>query len=603
MRLFFIGCAVTLWPSRTATNGPATQSLGRLGDGRLLEFVRNICLICLSALGRRFRDKSEAKFEGRTLTHQTTLDVTRYARLWRLMWWTQHLAWPLATFGALVILFDIAWQALGQLEDWEEHLRNNISFLSETQREQRLAVIVAVFRLARDSVGPGLPWVVILAAAFLFELFVYLRGCGRFRLPLLSWSLAGLIVTAAVALLGIGYAEMSIENPEAIATRPTDVQTVYYLLIYLFAVLAFFISLVALGLRAIAIVLLWRHRLKPGLARTERMTRSLGVNLKIPQLAWPRPSLAGFTAHACILLVLGTLAYFFREWIVRALIFGSINLFLLVFGMPLQLIGDLYNFLTGKPTLGLAETWMSFLESTEELPQLLLLIGIVLLARALWRVGRRLNLRHRNEIILRDKPPVLLLRSFTDDVAGISPNALIPRLVRRRKRLEETIGEQLTGAGPFVAIGRPGERLPQLGASRLYLGDSEWQAVVESYIARSDLIVMIAGKTQWVQWELANVLKQDRLAALLIVFPRITETDRNERWQNLKAAFSDTAWSAAMEGVDIARALAVFIAADRGIVVIKSRKANQSDYEAALRVATYLMRQGPVPTPPAAPAW
>ena len=530
------------------------------------------------------------------------MDVTRYARLWRLTWWTQHIAWPLATFGALVIFFDIAWQALGQLDEWEEHFRNNIPFLSEIQREQRLAVIVAVFRLARDSVGPGLPWVVILAAAFLFELFVYLRGCGRFRLPLLSWSLAGLIVTVAVALLGMVYVEMSVEDPEAVPTRPTDVQTVHYLLIYLFAVLAFFISLVALVMRGIAIVRLWRHRLKPDVDRTERMTRSLGVNLKIPQFAWPRPSLAGFTVHACILLVLGTLAYFFREWIVRALIIGSMNLFLLVFGMPVQLIGDLSNFLTGKPTLGLAETWMSFRESTEELPQLLLLIGVLLITRALWRVGRRLNLRHRNEIILRDKPPVLLLRSFTDDEAGISPNALIPRLLRRRKRLEETIGEQLTGAGPFVAIGRPGERLPQLGASRLYLGDPEWQAVVESYIARSDLIVMIAGKTHWVQWELANVLKQDRLAALLIVFPRITEADRNERWQNLQSAFGDTAWSAAMEGVDIARALAVFIAADRGIVVIKSRKANQSDYEAALRVATYLMRQGPLPTPPAAQA-
>ena len=153
---------------------------------------------------------------------------------------------------------------------------------------------------------------------------------------------------------------------------------------------------------------------------------------------------------------------------------------------------------------------------------------------------------------------------------------LIPRLIRRRKRLEEMIGEQLTRAGPFVAIGKPGERLPQLGASRLYVGDSEWQAVVQSYIAQSDLIIVIAGKTHWVQWELANVIRQDRIAGLLIVFPRITEADRNERWQNLKPAFSDTSWSAAMERVDIAGALAVFVAADRGIVVIKSRKANES---------------------------
>src|SRR5262249_17876664 len=157
----------------------------------------------------------------------------------------------------------------------------------------------------------------------------------------------------------------------------------------------------------------------------------------------------------------------FGEWIVNTLIYGSVYLFLFAFGTPLQLISILANFLAGAP-LGLAQVWANVLKSIEGVAKLLVPIGGFLLARALWRVGRRLNLRHRTEIILRDNPPVLLLRSFTDDVAGIPPNMLIPRWFRRRKRLEETIGEQLTGAGPFVAIGRPGERLPQLGASRLY---------------------------------------------------------------------------------------------------------------------------------------
>jgi len=533
---------------------------------------------------------------GRTLTDQTTLDVTGYARLWRLTWWTQHVAWPLATFGAWVIFLAIVWQASGQLDDWEKSISNNI-FLqhqsNEAEREFLLALNVAVFRLARDSIGPGLPWAAMLAAAFLLELVVYLRGCGRFRLPLLSWSLVGLVVTATVALLGMGYAEKLYER-DALAPGSIDVQTLYDQGIYVFAFLIFFTSVLLLVLRGIAIVLLWRHRLRPDLARTQRMTRSLGVNLKVPQFAWPRPSLAGFAVQAGILLVLGTLAYSFWGWIVNALIFGSMDLFLFVFNTPVQLVTVLVNFLTGSP-LGLAKAWASFIESIDDLAQLLVLIGVLLFAIALWRVGRRLNLRRRNEIILKDKPPVLLLRSFTDDVAGIPPNMFIPRLFRRRKRLEEMIGQQLTSAGPFVAIGKPGERLPQLGASRLYVGDTEWQAVVESYIAQSELIIVIAGKTHWVQWELANVIRQDRLAGLLIVFPRITEADRNERWHNLKPAFSDTSWSAPMERVDIAGALAVFVAEDRGIVVIKSRKANESDYETALRVATYLMRQKPSP--------
>ena len=539
----------------------------------------------------------EPNFEGRTLTHQTTLDVTGYARLWRLTWWTQHVAWPMATFGAGVILLAIVWHALGQLDGQEKKIYDIVSLQpqdTEAEREYALALVVAVFALARDGVGPGLPWVAALAIAFLFELAVYVRGCGRFRLPLLSWSLVGSVVTAGVGLLGLNYALKFEQEAVASAAGPINAQGLYYLALFLFAMVVSFVSLLLLVLRGISILLLWRHRLGPGLARTQRMTRSLGVNLTIPQFAWPRLSLAGFAVHVCILLVLGTLAYLFWGWIFNALIYGSIDLFFFLFGTPLQLVGILANFLTGAP-LGLAKAWATFLEWIDDLAQLLVLIGVLLLARALWRFGRRLNLRHRNEIILKDKPPVLLLRSFTDDVAGIPPNMLIPRLIRRRKRLEETIGEQLTGAGPFVAIGRPGEQLPQLGASRLYVGDSEWQAVVQSYIAQSDLVIVIAGKTHWVQWELANVLKQDRIAGLLIVFPPISEADRNERWQNLKPAFSDTSWSAAMERVDITRALALFMTENRGIVVIKSRKTNESDYETALRVATYLMRQRPPP--------
>src|SRR5262245_53623668 len=271
MRLFFIGCAVTLWPSRTATNGPATQSLGRLGDGRLLEFVRNICLICLSALGRRFRDKSEAKFEGRTLTYQTTLDVTRYARLWRLTWWTQHVAWPLATFGAVVILYAIVLQASGQLDDVEKSMNNSISLApeyTEAERQFVLAFVAAEFRLARESLGPGLPWAATLVAAFLFELVVYLLGCGRLRLRLLSWSLAGLIVMAAVSLLGLGYGLNLAAEGGGFAPEHIKAQMLLYpyiLIISLSALVLCFVSLVLLALRGIAIVLLWQHRLSPEL--------------------------------------------------------------------------------------------------------------------------------------------------------------------------------------------------------------------------------------------------------------------------------------------------------------------------------------------------
>jgi hypothetical protein len=202
------------------------------------------------------------------------------------------------------------------------------------------------------------------------------------------------------------------------------------------------------------------------------------------------------------------------------------------------------------------------------------------------------GLRKRDAIILKDKPPVLLLRSFADDVAGVPPNALVPRLLWRRKRLEETIGAELTRAGPFVAVGRPGERLPQIGAHRLYVSDADWQKVVTSYIMRADPIILIAGKTTWVQWELSNIAALGRLNRLLIVFPRSTDAERAARWDNLKPALANTHWSMAADAIDVAGALAIFVCGD-GLIVIRSPAAHECDYEAALRVATFLMGREP----------
>jgi hypothetical protein len=43
---------------------------------------------------------------------------------------------------------------------------------------------------------------------------------------------------------------------------------------------------------------------------------------------------------------------------------------------------------------------------------------------------------------------------------------------------EEYLRAEILKAGPFVAVGRPGDPLPQLGANRLYVDDADWQAAV-----------------------------------------------------------------------------------------------------------------------------
>ena len=43
---------------------------------------------------------------------------------------------------------------------------------------------------------------------------------------------------------------------------------------------------------------------------------------------------------------------------------------------------------------------------------------------------------------------------------------------------EEQLAKVVAEIGSFIAIGRPGENLPTLGAIRLYTGDADWQESV-----------------------------------------------------------------------------------------------------------------------------
>ena len=89
----------------------------------------------------------------------------------------------------------------------------------------------------------------------------------------------------------------------------------------------------------------------------------------------------------------------------------------------------------------------------------------------------------------------------------------------------DTEEEQLVGVlseiDPVVAVGRPGERLPELGATREYIGE-DWQQYVIQLMGRARLVVVRAGATPGVTWELSEAgtrVSPDRLV-LLVPFDR-----------------------------------------------------------------------------------
>ena len=85
--------------------------------------------------------------------------------------------------------------------------------------------------------------------------------------------------------------------------------------------------------------------------------------------------------------------------------------------------------------------------------------------------------------------------------------------------VEDRLARIMHRFGPFVAIGKPGEELPEMGAARMYVGDDDWQAVVSHLLNRPDtLAVLQAGETQGLRWELSRIgcdLKPDQVLLFL----------------------------------------------------------------------------------------
>jgi TM2 domain len=122
------------------------------------------------------------------------------------------------------------------------------------------------------------------------------------------------------------------------------------------------------------------------------------------------------------------------------------------------------------------------------------------------------------------RPPVLYLRSFQDDGNMLLDDPGIPgtkALTRAASPMssEEELADILQRIGPVVAIGKPGESLPELGAARLYVDHDQWQSEVGALMRRSALVVVRVGPSPGVLWEIGQALTQiprERLALVML---------------------------------------------------------------------------------------
>ena len=155
------------------------------------------------------------------------------------------------------------------------------------------------------------------------------------------------------------------------------------------------------------------------------------------------------------------------------------------------------------------------------------IMALIVSGQLVFRHGKRYLQQSADQILETDqRSPILLLRAFRmDNILIDRPKKLFFTRLRLRRDLivpitfEEALTEVLQTAGPVIAIGRPGESLPPLGASRTYVSDNEWQIKVHDLAASSSYLVIIMDKTDGVQWEIEHIVPLFSKRKVLIVFP------------------------------------------------------------------------------------
>ena len=173
------------------------------------------------------------------------------------------------------------------------------------------------------------------------------------------------------------------------------------------------------------------------------------------------------------------------------------------------------------------------------------LIFVVVFTLILPKVLRKIFLEMENaascrtpsaeQVLKQDlRPPALYLRSFIDDRRRPERMRLLNAIMGPEATFETDIVRLLLQVGPVVAVDKPGEELPPLGAARYYFSDSEWQTNVLALMENSSIILLRFNITEGVKWELEQIALRSYLYKLVLVFP--IGGERDERMQLIHLA-------------------------------------------------------------------
>jgi hypothetical protein len=135
---------------------------------------------------------------------------------------------------------------------------------------------------------------------------------------------------------------------------------------------------------------------------------------------------------------------------------------------------------------------------------------------ALFYFGMRMLQPHLEALKLQNvlvdpRSPVLFLRGFSRDGEVFDDPTKLPLLLPQRWSPEEIVCHILQTVGPVVAVGRPTDRLPRIGAMRLYIKEEDWKPVVKDLLRRCSLVIVRVGQSRGLLWEMRHIVSGGHL--------------------------------------------------------------------------------------------
>lgn len=163
------------------------------------------------------------------------------------------------------------------------------------------------------------------------------------------------------------------------------------------------------------------------------------------------------------------------------------------------------------------------------------------------REAKKYSVQGGESILKNDsRPPVLYLRSFNDEVEDRSMVKYVKSISTSNKkdlaltmpsvgfREQDAMGYVFRKIGPYIALGKPGETLPELGSSKIYVPNESWQNTIRDFFRKSKLIIFRAGKTEGLKWELQELVQTVTPRKVAMILPvKDEEYDSFIQWANV----------------------------------------------------------------------